>query len=203
MTDNSTPGFYVVFLGQIEGCKMDGVDNLYCKYSFNYGLDWSTSHGLEHGIRWVVGPDRAAPRQRAGTLGRKGIFPLCASSRQTPLSPSQIAQKGDGENQSVFAWNYPIEVTFKSTNVHGWPQIVLSVYGINALGKDVIRCAFLPIAPQAPPSAPCPTQRSRPCSLGWAGAGRTARNALASATQQTSSTASPTQRKPFQTHNNC
>lgn len=92
---------------------MDGVDDLYCKYSFNYGLDWSTSHGLEHGI-------------------------------------SQIAQKGTGDQNDVFVWNYPIEATFRSTNVHGWPQIVLSVYGINAIGKDVIRgygCVHMPISP--------------------------------------------------------
>lgn len=106
-------GFFVVFLGQVEGCKMEGVDNLYCKYSFNYGLDWSTSHGLEHGI-------------------------------------SQIAQKGVGHKNDSFVWNYPIDATFRSTNVHGWPQIVLSVYGINALGKDVIRgygCVHMPVSP--------------------------------------------------------
>ena len=90
MTDNSTPGFYVVFLGQIEGCKMDGVDNLYCKYSFNYGLDWSTSHGLEHGIRWVVAliaPRRASAQAHLGERAFSLFVPPPAK-HPSPLAKS-------------------------------------------------------------------------------------------------------------------
>ena len=36
-------------------------------------------------------------------------------------------------------WNFPIDVAFKSTNVSGWPTIILSVYGFDFLGRDVIR----------------------------------------------------------------
>jgi Ciliary basal body-associated, B9 protein len=32
-----------------------------------------------------------------------------------------------------------LDVTFCSTNVHGWPQLVLSVYGNNFWGNDVVR----------------------------------------------------------------
>ena len=42
-----------------------------------------------------------------------------------------------------------MEVTYKSTNAFGWPQLILSVYSIDALGRDVIRgygCVHLPIA---------------------------------------------------------
>mmetsp|Transcript_35975 Transcript_35975/g.70711 ORF Transcript_35975/g.70711 Transcript_35975/m.70711 type:complete len:264 (-) Transcript_35975:307-1098(-) len=52
---------------------------------------------------------------------------------------SQIARRSSGVHSQVFVWNYPIDLTFRSTNVHGWPQIVLSVYGINMSGKDVIK----------------------------------------------------------------
>ena len=36
-----TSGFYVLVTGQIDGAQMQGFDNLYVKYSFNKGHDWS------------------------------------------------------------------------------------------------------------------------------------------------------------------
>jgi hypothetical protein len=36
-----TSGFYVAVTGQVDGCQMQGCDNLYVKYSFNKGHDWS------------------------------------------------------------------------------------------------------------------------------------------------------------------
>ena len=35
-------------------------------------------------------------------------------------------------------WNFPIDITFKSTNVFGWPRIAISVNGIDFLGRDVV-----------------------------------------------------------------
>ena len=37
---------------------------------------------------------------------------------------SQIAKKRPGEDQQVLVWNYPIDITFRSVNASGWPQIV-------------------------------------------------------------------------------
>ncbi|XP_063286524.1 B9 domain-containing protein 1 isoform X1 [Pelobates fuscus] len=51
---------------------------------------------------------------------------------------SQITSK----NQSIqpnLVWNFPFEITFKSTNPYGWPQIVVSVYGPDVFGNDVVR----------------------------------------------------------------
>ena len=47
-------------------------------------------------------------------------------------------------------WNFPIDVTFKATNVHGWPRICISIYGIDYLGRDVVRgygSALIPLCP--------------------------------------------------------
>ena len=47
-------------------------------------------------------------------------------------------------------WNFPVDITFKSTNPFGWPQIVVSVYGLNVLGRDEVRgygAVHLPISP--------------------------------------------------------
>lgn len=49
-----------------------------------------------------------------------------------------------------FVWNFPIEANFKSTNPFGWPQVVVSVYGLNILGRDEVRgygAVHLPITP--------------------------------------------------------
>ena len=62
---------------------------------------------------------------------------------------SQITRKTSGGPDQKLVWNFPVEVTYKSTNAFGWPQLVLSVFEIDALGRDVIRgygCIHLPIA---------------------------------------------------------
>ncbi|XP_054851662.1 B9 domain-containing protein 1 isoform X2 [Eublepharis macularius] len=51
---------------------------------------------------------------------------------------SQITSKNRGYQPNL-VWNFPIDITFKSTNPFGWPQIVLSVYGPDVFGNDVVR----------------------------------------------------------------
>mmetsp|Transcript_21252 Transcript_21252/g.36485 ORF Transcript_21252/g.36485 Transcript_21252/m.36485 type:complete len:203 (+) Transcript_21252:18-626(+) len=50
---------------------------------------------------------------------------------------TQITNKADGVNEPV-VWNFPLDVTFKSSNAFGWPQLVLSVYGVDTFGRDVV-----------------------------------------------------------------
>ncbi|XP_043945504.1 B9 domain-containing protein 1 isoform X1 [Protopterus annectens] len=51
---------------------------------------------------------------------------------------SQITSK-NRDGQQNFVWNFPIDITFKSTNPYGWPQIVVCVYGPDVFGNDVVR----------------------------------------------------------------
>ncbi|XP_024609098.1 B9 domain-containing protein 1 isoform X2 [Neophocaena asiaeorientalis asiaeorientalis] len=51
---------------------------------------------------------------------------------------SQITSKSQDARRAL-VWNFPIDVTFKSTNPYGWPQVVLSVYGPDVFGNDVVR----------------------------------------------------------------
>lgn len=62
------------------------------------------------------GQDHQAHPSRNDTLFLQGL--------DTGLS--QIAQRAGGQDTSV-VWNFPIDVTFKSTNAFGWPRIALSV----------------------------------------------------------------------------
>ncbi|XP_071528726.1 B9 domain-containing protein 1 [Panulirus ornatus] len=62
---------------------------------------------------------------------------------------SQTACRSDDERQ-VFVWNFPIDITFKSTNPFGWPQIVISIYGTDFFGNVVIMgytACHVPITP--------------------------------------------------------
>ena len=43
----------------------------------------------------------------------------------------------DGKQRLV--WNFPLDITFRSTSPYGWPQLVVSVYGLDGLGNDVVR----------------------------------------------------------------
>ena len=52
---------------------------------------------------------------------------------------SQIARKDQGSQDQSVTWNFPIDVTFNSTNAYGWPRIAISVYGVDGMGRDVVR----------------------------------------------------------------
>ncbi|KAM3597652.1 uncharacterized protein V6R79_007497 [Siganus canaliculatus] len=51
---------------------------------------------------------------------------------------TQITCKGSQSSHKL-TWNFPLETTFKSTNPSGWPQLVVSVYGPDVFGNDVVR----------------------------------------------------------------
>lgn len=62
---------------------------------------------------------------------------------------SQIGHKSV-DNRQTIAFNFPLDATFKSTSPFGWPQLVLSCYGQDSFGNDVIRgygVAHLPMSP--------------------------------------------------------
>lgn len=71
---------------------------------------------------------------------------VISSGLDTGLSQTSCKNMGRSDEQIV--WNFPIDVSFNSTNVFGWPRIAISVYGIDFLGRDVIRgygSALIPV----------------------------------------------------------
>ena len=92
--------FFIVVNGQVESGDFPH-DDLYVRYGFTFGPDWTVVDGVETGL-------------------------------------SQIARKTPGCSNSV-VWNFPVDISFKSTNAHGWPRMSVSVYGVDALGRDVVR----------------------------------------------------------------
>merc|ERR1711939_250695 len=78
---------------------------------------------------------------------------------------SQMARKSSGPNRRV-VWNFPLDISFKSTNAFGWPQLVISVYGMDMFSRDVIRGygrVHIPISPAGiRDTSDCSVQRHRP-----------------------------------------
>ena len=90
---------------------------------------------------------------------------LDSSNRTNPQGIEEGAtQIGSKNDRGVIVWNFPIEVTFKSSNPFGCrcaamtmmsptlagPQLVVSVYGLDGLGRDVVRgygAVHLPVTP--------------------------------------------------------
>lgn len=64
---------------------------------------------------------------------------------------SSTSGSASADTGRVTVWNFPIDVTFRATCAHGWPQIVVSVYGDDAFGRsDMILgygAAHLPLSP--------------------------------------------------------
>lgn len=52
---------------------------------------------------------------------------------------SQIACHNHLSVDGEVVWNFPVDISFKATNIHGWPRIAVGVYGIDFFGRDVIR----------------------------------------------------------------
>ncbi|TPP57380.1 B9 domain-containing protein 1 [Fasciola gigantica] len=51
---------------------------------------------------------------------------------------TQTSVKGSDPSQGHI-FNFPLDVSWKSSNPSGWPQLVVHAYGLDFFGKDVIR----------------------------------------------------------------
>lgn len=63
---------------------------------------------------------------------------------------SQIARRNPSNPNDRLVWNFPIDISFKTTNVYGWPRVAVSVYGLDFAGRDVVRgygSALVPLVP--------------------------------------------------------
>ena len=63
--------------------------------------------------------------------------------------PSGITQIATAKDYTT-TWNFPIELAFRSTNAYGWPRISIAVYGIDFLGRDVVRGYGSVLIPTSP-----------------------------------------------------
>lgn len=120
-----TSCFLVDFKGAVLGANFQGIDHIYCRYSYVYGPDWKIINGENES-----GYSQMASRNSLTKSIYLNTFDSCNSRSGNQLN------SGDSLD---FVWNLPIELTMSSSNVHGWPQLAVSVYGLNFFGLDVVR----------------------------------------------------------------
>ena len=63
---------------------------------------------------------------------------------------TQIATQHLGDCNQGVVWNFPIEISFQSPNIFGWPRIVIAVYGVDMLGRDVVKGYGSVLCPTTP-----------------------------------------------------
>lgn len=64
---------------------------------------------------------------------------------------SQIARPSQDSSRKI-VWNFPLDITFRSTCPYGWPQVVVSTYELDSFGNDVVRgygSVHVPLVPGA------------------------------------------------------
>ena len=70
------------------------------------------------------------------------VFWVCGSDWEVTAGQeeglSQVATKSQ-DREGRIVWNFPLNISLKSTTPCGWPQLVLAVYGPDLLGNDVVR----------------------------------------------------------------
>ncbi|KAL7553618.1 hypothetical protein ACHAWF_016922 [Thalassiosira exigua] len=108
-SSQSSSSFFVMITGHIEAAKST------C-YSWNDRL--YCRYAFSHGPDWEV---VHGVSMGLSQVGRPGL------------------QAANDDGSDVVVWNFPIEISFRSTNPHGWPRLALSVYGFDFLGRDVLR----------------------------------------------------------------
>ncbi|OAF67580.1 B9 domain-containing protein 1 [Intoshia linei] len=119
--------FMLKVCGQIENAQFESFQDIYCKYGFSFGQDWA--------IISKYCSYTETNNENYFSIGlEEGI--------------TQTTHKDTHSNH--FTFNFPLDISFKSTNPFGWPQIILHTYGYDIFGRDVVRgygVCHLPVTP--------------------------------------------------------
>lgn len=144
-----TRNFFLLHVhGTVEDVAFPGedYDHLYCKVLFRCGPDWA-----------LVGEQQLQPQQASSSS--KQSTTVGKHSHVPSMFISQTAVKGDDDgrpsacHQPLFVWNLPLEATFQSTNVFGWPQVVGKTFRLHLLlllMAAVKRWSFFSLPPPLP-----------------------------------------------------
>ncbi|KAJ3360094.1 B9 domain-containing protein 1 [Allomyces javanicus] len=131
--------FSLVVLGELESALVHGHDALYARAAFSAGPDWAATSGADHIVTSLAHrpaplppkPVHAAPAPLLADWLARFLSALwtAAAPRIDPSTSSRAA---------AVVWNCAVHMAWKTTNVFGWPQVVVAVYGIDFAGRDVL-----------------------------------------------------------------
>lgn len=130
----SSSSFKMMVTGQIESASFPStMNNLYCRYVLSYGKDWNVTHGVPSGLSQI------AQWQNINLTPYHMESMLSLSSTNATTATTHSSRIYHGNYRPTIVWNFPIEISFQSTNAYGWPRISIAIYGLDFLGRDVVR----------------------------------------------------------------
>ncbi|CBH16653.1 hypothetical protein, conserved [Trypanosoma brucei gambiense DAL972] len=106
-------GFDIIVQGVLEGAECHEADVLFARTYWVYGPDWTTHNSLSGG------DTRLGEVPLVRSLGQQ-----CQSEVVTQLSVVSA------DPFSRFTWSAPFECSLRSTNPHGWPQLVVTLHTV-------------------------------------------------------------------------
>lgn len=118
-----TSSFFLMITGHIESAQTTSSTSLNDHLYCRYSFSYGPDWEVVHGVSMGL-----------SQIGRQGVF---------------VENNGQGGNEAI-VWNFPIEISFQSTNPHGWPRLAISIYGFDFMGRDVVRgyaSLLLPLTP--------------------------------------------------------
>jgi B9 domain-containing protein 1 len=125
----SSPSFKVIVTGQVESASFPSTtNNLYCRYVISHGEDWNVTHGVISGLSQIA----QWQQQQVHLLNLNSIMTTSSNQYNDNM-------ENNTHYSPTFVWNFPIEISFQSTNAYGWPRLSLALYGLDFLGRDVVR----------------------------------------------------------------
>ncbi|KAL7753043.1 hypothetical protein RI367_001494 [Sorochytrium milnesiophthora] len=113
---------------------------VYIKHNVYFGQDWLVIAGVEEGISQVAFP--ASPTLLSSLCDDDCLMSnddLIYLSTASGPGACAIPQHIAFTTGSTVVWNMPLEIAWQSTNVYGWPQLTVSLYGPDFLGRDVVK----------------------------------------------------------------
>jgi B9 domain-containing protein 1 len=100
------------------------------------GPDWVLGDGQDEAITqmgYAHSPFVMGPMENNSSWLRTIFSALWGSSLLTPNDFSACNSLSE-----VTVWNCAFHASYSTTNVFGWPQLVVAVYGLDGLGRDVL-----------------------------------------------------------------
>ena len=119
---STSSSFFLVVTGNIESAISSETSCLNEKLYCRYSFSYGEDWEVVHGV----------------------------SMGLTQIASQGMISNNDDEGGNIVVFNFPIEISFQSTNPHGWPRLALSIFGFDFMGRDVVKgyaSVLLPITP--------------------------------------------------------
>ncbi|KAH9589460.1 B9 domain [Trypanosoma melophagium] len=123
-----TKGFDVIVRGVLEGAECHSVDSLFARTYWVHGRDWTPISSLTpaNDVNLNLGSPHSGGHMY-GNIQTPLTRPLDRATQAEVIT--QLSVRSD-DPFSRFSWAAPFEIALRSTNPHGWPQMVVTLHTV-------------------------------------------------------------------------